>query len=79
MKIEYTSLDKKFKYIFELLNNNSNPFLGIRTYDDYGSLGTGVPIKDNKIDINNFTRNFLHLSEDAIIYINRCLKLKAFW
>jgi len=81
MIFNFTNSDGFYSYEFWLhLDQN---YVGITTTNSKndGSVSTGIEIKNGTLDFGSIhsTRYLLHLSDEGINFINRILKLKAFW
>jgi len=82
MIFKYENLSHKF--ILDFTNQVNGPHLVITSYNKDLTYGTswvcaGFKIRDNQISWNETDGRILNLTSDAINYIERIWRLKAFW
>ena len=82
MILIYTNDDGFYSYEFTFHYSHNVEYVGVTTSNikNDGTIHTSIEVKDNALCFKPIdSRGVLHLSDAAINYVNRMLKLKAFW
>jgi hypothetical protein len=80
MPFEYKEL--LYRYEFDFFNTADGLYVEITSFpldQDNSWTTTGLPIKNNEIVRIEDNISALHLTQEAIDYINRIWRLRAFW